>query len=468
MKGYLLQVVNSTTNQCVAESTVTNCGVDNCLSCSSTKGNMWCQTCAAPYVVNSADGSCVCKWQNCLECSFSSLACSTCPPNLLATLKEPNCIPQPSLKLTCSVANCEYCLTSSQCSVCALGYALVANNLTCTLNDCSALGQSNCQLCDQCGYECHLCSTGWQLDNTLEGGSCFQVSNNYTCDVDGCAVCQTSDSSMCASCLPYYSLSNGTCTAYTCSIANCLFCLEENFCTVCGAGYYLNTDLSCQVIDQTILTSCSSNIAFCFVCATNVSSNTETCYRCMEGFEFSSNAGACIPQTNSIDNCKFQVTSLTGLPACIVCTQGYFMNSWGTCSLYSPQLANTGCSVYNCLHCAVNSTTCSFCFEPWGISETGQCQTNNTSICTDSNCQSCSNSSYCFTCVNTYRPYLGSCLQCQVKGCDYCKTPNTCSSCLDNYNLLSNGFCLICDITNCNKCSENNVCQTCSSRSKRS
>lgn len=84
---------------------------------------------------------------------------------------------------------------------------------------------------------------------------------------------------------------------------------------------------------------------------------------------------ACVPQSNSIPNCKVQLSNynLGSNPVCIVCTQGYYINSWGLCSQYNPALNNTGCSVYNCLYCAQNSSTCSFCFQPWGISATGQC-----------------------------------------------------------------------------------------------
>ena len=91
MAGYYLQ--NSTNGQvtCVQASTISNCGVSNCLSCVSGNPNM-CQTCATPYIVSST-GACVCKFQNCLDCSMTALTCNSCPPPLFASMQDPNCLP---------------------------------------------------------------------------------------------------------------------------------------------------------------------------------------------------------------------------------------------------------------------------------------------------------------------------------------------------------------------------------------
>ncbi len=98
---------------------------------------------------------CVCGFQNCLSCKTSAISCDSCPYPLFSSILTQGCVPSPSLKHTCNVADCEFCLTDSQCSVCSIGYSLVASNLTCSLNNCSMLGLSNCQLCDPIGYVCH-------------------------------------------------------------------------------------------------------------------------------------------------------------------------------------------------------------------------------------------------------------------------------------------------------------------------
>lgn len=91
--------------------------------------------------------------------------CNSCPTPLYASLQNPNCIPEPSLVNTCTVPNCNECYMDGKCSICAMGYTLNSTDFTCILNNCSNLGLSNCQLCDQFGYECHFCATGYMVDN---------------------------------------------------------------------------------------------------------------------------------------------------------------------------------------------------------------------------------------------------------------------------------------------------------------
>lgn len=140
---------NSGTTSCVAQNS--NCLDPNCLQCSSN--STVCTQCALPY--NLSNGVCVCGFQNCLECRQSGITCDSCPAPLMSNIYTQGCVPSPSLKHTCNVENCEYCLTESQCTFCAVGYSLNAMNYSCTLNNCSALGLSNCQLCDNQGYLCH-------------------------------------------------------------------------------------------------------------------------------------------------------------------------------------------------------------------------------------------------------------------------------------------------------------------------
>ena len=147
-QGFLL-VNNTGTTSCVAQNST--CSDPNCLQCSSN-GTV-CTQCAMPY--NVSNGVCVCGFQNCLQCRQSGITCDSCPAPLISNIYTQGCIPSPSLKHTCNVSNCEYCLTESQCTICAIGYSLNTMNYLCTLNNCSALGLSNCQLCDNQGYLCH-------------------------------------------------------------------------------------------------------------------------------------------------------------------------------------------------------------------------------------------------------------------------------------------------------------------------
>lgn len=167
----------------------------------------------------------------------------------------------------------------------------------------------------------------------------------------------------------------------------------------------------------------------------------------------------CIPQSNTIPNCAIQQAHGFALqPYCVTCIQGYFTNSWGLCTAYNPATQNAGCSVYNCLYCAMNNTSCSFCLAPWGISSTGICQAT---IFCPSNCQFCTNPSTCLTCVATFTlNTTGTCILCNITGCSTCQVANFCNNCQHNFT-GAKGICLACPILNCLGCSSNNVCQTC-------
>lgn len=146
-------------------------------------------------------------------------------------------------------------------------------------------------------------------------------------------------------------------------------------------------------------------------------------------------------------------------PYCLICEQGYFVNSFGLCTQYVLATNNTGCSIYNCLYCGYNSSLCSFCFVPWGISSTGVCQT---SLFCSANCQLCTNSSQCLTCAPSYTVNsTGVCISCNVANCQTCQQANVCATCAFNYTLASTGFCISCPIDKCTACSANGVCQTC-------
>lgn len=338
------------------------------------------------------------------------------------------------------------------------------SNLSCILVNCSSLGLANCQLCDRYGYSCHLCQTGYMINNFAEGGKCLPINTGYTCNISGCAVCSNTNNSICSSCLPtFYANGSTQCLPNNCNMANCYLCLENNFCTVCLTGYYLSTNMTCQPLYSN-LANCQNQIQYCAMCVVNLvnNNNQKYCIKCQDGFQFDTTNSVCIPQMNSIANCKVQTSwGFNMQPICQVCTQGYFINSWGMCSQYNPPTNNTGCNVYNCLYCGTNSSQCSFCFSPWGISSTGVCQT--TVFC-PSNCQLCINSSVCLTCNSGYTVSKSTnlCVQCSITGCGQCNTANVCASCNAGFTLVpSTGICLSCSVTNCQTCSAANFCQTC-------
>ena len=76
------------------------------------------------------------------------------------------------------------------------------------------------------------------------------------------------------------------------------------------------------------------------------------CIECYAGFQYDSTQNLCLPQQNNIPHCKVQLPNYASnnIPVCYVCEQGYYVNSWGLCSAYNPNMNNTGCSIYNCLY----------------------------------------------------------------------------------------------------------------------
>ena len=79
---------------------------------------------------------------------------------------------------------------------------------------------------------------------------------------------------------------------------------------------------------------------------------------------------------------------------CLVCQQGYYLNSYLQCVKYSPPVNTVTCDVYNCLHCDRNNT-CAFCLFGWNA--TGSlCETNL--YCDVNDCSSCTKPTLCVTC----------------------------------------------------------------------
>lgn len=361
------------------------------------------------------------------------------------------------------MANCRYCLSNNQCSICAEGFSLNSTDYSCFQNNCSTL--SNCQLCDENAYVCYLCQAGFMMNDVYDGGQCVPINSNYTCNISGCAVCSSTNNSQCTMCLPTYTANGSTqCVPNSCNIANCYLCFQNSVCTVCLSGFYLTTNLTCLPLYSNV-NNCGTQIPFCLMCVTGLLNNSTGpyCVQCQDGFQYDTVNNVCRPQTNTIPNCKIQTTSQSTYvsvpPMCTVCAQGYYPNAYGQCIQYGPNVTNTGCSVYNCLYCGTNNSTCSFCLAPWGISSTGQCQA--TQFCS-ANCQFCANATVCLTCATSYSVNsTGACVLCQVASCQTCQTANTCSACLPGFSLTSNNSCMSCNVQNCASCSSNNICASC-------
>ncbi len=111
------------------------------------------------------------------------------------------------------------------------------------------------------------------------------------------------------------------------------------------------------------------------------------------------------------------------------------------------------------MYCGINSTLCSFCFVPWGISSTGLCQT---SVNCSANCQFCTNGSTCLTCITGFTLNVpNTCVACNVANCQLCQQPNICATCANGFSLTGSNTCLSCNVPGCLNCSSINICSTC-------
>ena len=146
---------------------------------------------------------------------------------------------------------------------------------------------------------------------------------------------------------------------------NCLLCLESTTCFVCDITYYLNTDNKC--VETSVTSRDCTQIEKCIVC--DSSNSTLFCEFCDIGFQPTSDYTSCVPQDCSIPNCQICLpvtipSSRPQHPLCLFCKEGYHLNSYQQCVLYTPQLQTLTCNVYNCLYCD-QSDECALCASGW-------------------------------------------------------------------------------------------------------
>lgn len=300
---------------------------------------------------------------------------------------------------------------------------------------------SNCLLCSLNQQVCYVCNPGF-IQSTLFGSNCTAIASNYSCQVTGCAVCNSQSSTQCQTCSPFFFLNNNTCTPYSC-VANCVACLSNNTCLTCQVGFYLasGNPPSC-VVDPavTATTACptgTNKIAGCIGCQNvQVSSQTTTvCVMCEYGLQPAQGGQTCVPQTCSVPNCQICLQNKmanNGLQLCLVCQQGYFINSYFQCVSYNPALSAPNCTgIYNCLYCGYNNS-CDYCSPGWNPIN-GVCLTSIG--CTVANCAQCSSPSVCYSCATNYQLSTNNVctLTCNINGCTSCATTTTCQTCGLNF-----------------------------------
>ena len=208
---------------------------------------------------------------------------------------------------------------------------------------------------------------------------------------------------------------------FACSVENCLACSAYNFCGACQPNFMLS-----------------------------INSTTGMTY--------------CDPIPCNVSNCTYCL----GPNQCEQCVTNNHLTPNGSCVHTSIFSRPAACNMTGCLTCNKSSDTiCEICQYGFTLSN-GECIQDVNSA--DGSCQVFFNPAMCQVCVNPLQNMVTptySCkpiqnFTCNVTGCDYCSSNNTCSQCLPLHN-SANGACQakLCNITGCTECFGQNICIQC-------
>lgn len=266
----------------------------------------------------------------------------------------------------------------------------------------------NCVSCTS-STNCSICKVGYSLNT--DTGTCVYC--------NGCMTCNPTNSTVCYLCFPpqVYNRTSATCVLPQCTTSNCLQCDINGVCTKCMLNYGLINN-QCQKCTSLGCRSCSTNVSTCdsgscmlgYVWYFNPTKNIGVCQPCTTGCIVCSVAdlSACstcslgyYPQadSNGINRC---VTCFTNCNACLnatVCT---------TCaSGYLPSSNGSSCNVIcsgNCLTCdQINATKCLTCYAGSTLNTT-----SNTCVVDFS----CNSTASCLFCGEGYVLSNGNCIKC--------------------------------------------------------
>ena len=277
---------------------------------------------------------------------------------------------------------------------------------------------------------CTHCGEGYGLYNEIEGlGGVFCERSRFS--GRHCLMC-SDDYEACLECEDGYYLDESSGGCLKCSHP-CLMCENENECSNCVEGMFVDDDKNCQHCgeeenDKTCSTCLSS-------CAADCDDEGKCSGACLSGYTLI--ADKCVACSSNCDKCDSDLH-------CSECISGYYMED-GAC-VKCPE----GCS-----YCVGNQ--CSVCSKGFVLEGTGCKQ------CPDG-CQTCSQDGTCLECLECYS--TGSeCVSCP-SGCSVCHYDKNllrfvCSDCQEGYALETNKWeCLAC-MSDCASCNSLQHCKRC-------
>jgi hypothetical protein len=385
-----------------------------------------CTACLPAFTL--VGSSCLsCPISNCQTCSAEG-QCSICSGQMSPSTDRSQCV-------VCELDNCFSCLGDQQCGLCMTNYAPVEGQ-------CLLCGVDHCSECDNSlgTLTCLDCQPGYLLDPS----SSLCVAN---CSVANCLYCVQEE--VCSECEANFTLVNNTCLP-NCGVDFCVACTGETACEECLTNYALLSSNCVLLCDIPNCELCAiDGLGICESCATGLTPSTDgtecltctvancvscsssnVCGECQGDLQFQN--GACL--SCNVDNCL----SCSADNVCGLCSEGYSL---------ATQLGATDPTCVACLNPCSScypDGTCLSCLPPY--SQLALSQGQDCFLCADPRCSSCSdpNAGSCTLCAAGYSLANGTCQQLCSSGCAACTNVTTCTSCVVEFVYLSGASCLSC------------------------
>ncbi len=327
----------------VATCTEKDCGIDNCINCTSTSSGIKCTKCSNAYRIKSNS---TCELCPSGTYSINGVSCTTCPAGKYSTGGVSSCAPCDQGKYSEAGAG--------SCTTCPAGYECKNGIKTiCAEGKYSTGGTSSCTSCPQ-GSFCtsgikQTCPEGYYTDSTGKS-SCSRCPAGYKCTngikssakVNCNSGFYRAEGNLCIPCPAGYTCTGGTLGgtgAATASSCRAGTYLQNGTCVGCPAGSSCNNG---------VITPCTAGYYS--------SANSSSCSKCDNGYYSSGNASSCSPciagykcVNGIISKCTSGKYSNSGASSCLDCPDGY------NCDNGTPIHCDTGCnkcsSNGNCSEC---------------------------------------------------------------------------------------------------------------------
>jgi len=236
---------------------------------------------------------------------------------------------------------------------------------------------------------------------------------------------------------------------YLVSFGNCQLCDSSCFscvgggsnqCLSCNGAYYYPAETKCEACPRSLIFNNMYCLPDLYTCPYGLFTNiNETNTSMICNSNCSSICESCYGSANNCTSCAYELIMFNN--TCVSqCPQGYY---------YGLSNATSGVYKKTCLNCNTDCSSCNL-----------TCQLYN---CQLPNCQNCTMSNTCQTCIADYYLYNGSCMSDCPNGYTMNSNTSTCDESLCSLNCLScinSTFCLGC---NRSFFLSNNVCVACNS-----